>query len=217
VVGYVSEEQQVEAIKKWWKENGKAVIAGIVLGLVILFGGRAWIEYRQEQAEEASAQYAELMAAKEQGNAALAVQKGEAVLKEYASTPYGALAALALAQIELERGDVAAARTHLQWAMDNARQEGVRHVARLRLGRVLIAEGNWDAALALVPASGTEGFTAAYEELKGDAYVAKGDVGQAREAYRKALEALGPTAPNRALLQMKLDDLGEANQQEQVS
>lgn len=215
--GYVSEQEQVEALKKWWKENGKAVLAGVVLGLGILFGGRAWIDYRDTQAEKASGQYAQLMAAKERGDAAMAVQKGEEILKDYSSTPYAALAALALAEVKREQGDLAAARTQLQWVTDNAKQAGIKHVARLRLGRVLISEGNPDAALALVPAGDAEGFTAAYEELKGDAYVAKGDVAQARTAYQRALDALEPAAPNRALLQMKLDDLGAGSKQEQVS
>lgn len=215
--GYVSEQEQVEALKKWWKENSKAILAGVVLGLAILFGGRAWIDYRHTRAEAASEQYAALMAAAERGDQAAAVQKGEEVLKDYASTPYAALAALALAEIRLEQGDAAVARGHLQWAADHAKQAGIQHIARLRLGRVLISEGNADAALALVPAGEADGFAAAYEELKGDAYVAKGDEAQARAAYRKALDALEPAAPNRALLQMKLDDLGGAAQQEQVS
>lgn len=215
--GYVSEQEQVEALKKWWKENGKAVLAGVVLGLGILFGGRAWIDYRHTQAEKASGQYAELMAAKERGDNAVAVQKGEEILKDYSSTPYATLAALALAEVKLAQGDTAAARTQLQWVADNAKQAGIKHVAQLRLGRVLISEGNPDAALALVPMGDTEGFAAAYEELKGDAYVVKGDIAQARAAYQKALDALEPTAPNRALLQMKLDDLGAAPKQEQVS
>ena len=31
---YTTEEQQVEVIKEWWKENGTSVIAGTVIGLV---------------------------------------------------------------------------------------------------------------------------------------------------------------------------------------
>lgn len=215
--GYVSEQEQIETLKKWWKENGKAVLVGVVLGLGILFGGRMWIDYRHDQAEKASGQYTQLMAAKDRGDNTAAVRKGEEILKDYPSTPYAVLTALALAEIKLEQGDLAAARTQLQWATDNAKQAGIKHVARLRLGRVLISEGNPDAALALVPTDDAEGFVAAYEELKGDAYVTKGDIAQARAAYQKALTVLDPIAPNRALLQMKLDDLGEAPRQEQAS
>jgi predicted negative regulator of RcsB-dependent stress response len=217
VEGYVSEQERVEAIKKWWKENGTAVIVGIVLGLAILFGGRAWIEHRETQAEQASLAYSELLQAMEARDTAAALARAERILQDYSGTGYAALAALASARLHQEQGDAAGARSNLQWVLDNSRRAELRNVARLRLGRLLIAAGEVREALALAQGAADPGFEAAYEELQGDAYVALGEIDQARAAYRRALALLEPAGRSRALVQMKLEDLGPGAEGEQVS
>jgi predicted negative regulator of RcsB-dependent stress response len=217
-VSYETDQERVEAIKKWWKENGKAVIVGVVLGIGILAGGRGWMDYQRGQAEQASVRYGELIAAAERNDTALAVAQGEHIIDQYGRTPYGALSGLVIARLKLEEGDAAAARAYLEQVMQSARQEELRQIARLRLGRLLLGEGDADGALALVAEAGgrAEPFRAAYEELRGDALLAKGQVEEARSAYRNALALLAPTADRRALLQLKLDDLG-GTQEEQLS
>ncbi|MDE2089320.1 MAG: tetratricopeptide repeat protein, partial [Gammaproteobacteria bacterium] len=143
--------------------------------------------------------------------AALAL--GENLVRRFPSTPYAALAALTLADMDLEIKNFTAARTYLHWVMDHARQPGLRRVARLRLAQVLQAEGKTDAALAMLQQAKPGPFAAAYDELEGDLYRAQGKLGNARAAYRKALDALPANAGNRALLQTKLDDVAAAGAQ----
>ncbi len=204
---YRSEDEQVEALKKWLKENGKSVIAGLVIGLGVVLGWRGWQDHQERQAQRASADFEQMMSAVQRKENESALKEGELIKKEYGSTPYAALSSLALARISLEQGDPAGAKAQLGWAMQHADSEEIRHIARLRLARVLFGTDEHDAALDLVAAVEPGGFAAAYEELKGDLYKVRGQVDDARLAYTKALAA---GTRNRDLVQMKLNDLGSA-------
>ncbi len=202
------EQEELEKLKRWWKTYGNALLLGIALGLAILFGNKYWSDYRQRQAEAASALYDELLVQVEKKSYDDARQAAQRLLDEYASTPYAGLAALTLARVSYESQQPEEARRHLRWAVDHARDAGVRHVARLRLGRLLAAAGELDAALALSEVKDVAGFEAEYAELRGDLLAAKGDNAGARAAYSQALAQTSEAAPYRAVLQMKLDSLG---------
>ena len=207
---YTTEEQQVEAIKKWWHDNKWSVIGGIAVGIAALWGGRAWVENQNTFAEAASMQYQSMLENISRGNDDEAASQGAQLLGQFSDTPYAALASLALAKIKLEAGDTTAASSHLRWALDNSTQEPVKHEARLRLARLLLAEAKYDDALATLNPADAGSYLAEYEALKGDVYVAQGKPESARTAYTRALTAMDPRMQGRDLLQMKLDDLGPA-------
>lgn len=204
---YESEEQQVEALKKWWRENGRFVIAGLVVGAATIFGWRAWVSHQQEQAAAAAAQQTELNAALQAGDTEKVQNLGTALLTQYADTPSAVHAALALAKLAADQRDYAAAQEHLQWALDNAADEPLQLIARLRLAHVLLAQDNATAALQKLGLAEPGEFTGLYAEARGDAYVALGDVAMARSAYEEALAALEPSVGDRSLLEMKLNEL----------
>jgi len=207
---YSTEEQQVEAIKKWWHDNKWSVIGGIAVGIAALWGGRAWIENQNTYAESASMQYQLMMENLSRGKTDEAANEGAQLLGQYVGTPYAALASLALAKIKLEAGDVVSASSHLRWALDNASQESVKQEARLRLARLLLADAKYDEALSMLNITDTGSYLVEYETLKGDVYVAQGKPEFARTAYTRALGAVESRVQGRGLLQMKLDDLGPA-------
>lgn len=207
---YTTEEQQVEAIKKWWHDNKWSVIGGVVIGISALWGGRAWLDNQQAYAEAASANYQVMLEHMSRGSIEDASTQGALLLGQFADTPYSALAALAMATIKLDAGDAAAASSHLRWALDNSEEPAVKHEARLRLAKLLLAEAKFDEALALLTVADTGVYTAAYEELRGDIHLAAGQPEAARTAYTRALVALTPAERGRELLQMKLDNLGAA-------
>jgi len=206
---YATEEEQVEAIKKWWKQNGKSVLGGVLIGVAVLYGGKMWFEQRNTHIEIASAEYEAMIQDLNQDKNNEAADRGAAILGQYADTAYGELTALAMAKIKVDENDLVAAKSHLQWALDNAKQEEIKRIARLRLARVLNAEGKYDEALQLLSVTKVDKFAAAYDELKGDIYVAKGDNKQARNHYDLALQSLEPTSRARRYIEMKLDDLGQ--------
>jgi predicted negative regulator of RcsB-dependent stress response len=99
--------------------------------------------------------------------------------------------------------------------MDNSDQEQIKHLARLRLGRILLAEKKFDEALQLVESVKPGNYQASYEELKGDIYVAKGQTEQAQIAYNTALQSLEPGSRLRQYIEMKIDDLGKTKSTEE--
>lgn len=206
---YETEEQQVEALKKWWKDNSKSVIGGVIIGVGVLLGGRAYIQQTHQHVELASASFEAMMMDMEQNKNTEAADLGAQILGQYVDTPYAAMASLALAKIKLDEGDLATAKTHLRYALDHSEKDEVKHVVRLRLARLLLTEGKHDEAIQLLNSVEPGVFKSSYEELKGDVYLALGKVNEARNAYNIALATLEPTSRNRTFLQMKIDDLGE--------
>jgi predicted negative regulator of RcsB-dependent stress response len=206
---YRTEEEQVEAIKKWWRENKWSLVGGIVIGVGALWGSRLWLDNRDAFTAAASAEYQMMLQQVSGDQTEQAAEQAAQLLGQYADTPYAALAALVLAKIKLEEGDAVAASSHLRWTLDNAEQETVRHEARLRLARLLLAQDKGGEALTLLNAVDAGAYEADYQQLKGDIQLAVGQSGAARTAYTRALAVLAPTAPSRQLLQVKLDDLGE--------
>jgi len=206
---YTTEEQQVEAIKKWWRENKLSIIGGVIIGIAALWGGRTWIAGQNAHAEAASDIYQVMMAKMSSGSLEEAAADGSTLLGQFSDTPYAALASLALAKIKVEQGDLDAAASHLNWALNNSEQEELKKVVTLRLAELKLARGDTAGALAQLNTIASPGsFAAAYEQLKGDILVAEGKREEGRAAYVRALAAMAPTAPGRRLLQMKLDDLG---------
>lgn len=202
---HFTEDEQAERLKQWWKQNGTSVIAGAVLGLSIIFGVNYWRDYRDNRAESASGLFTLMSTEYAGGRAEAARAAGGRLLEEYADTPYAAKAALFLARVSYENGQSSRAREHLQWALEQARDPATQHTARLRLARVLLGEGDIDAAARLVTVSDRGAFASQYLELEGDLAMSRGDPGAAGEAYRRALASLPPGSGFAEFLNMKLD------------
>jgi predicted negative regulator of RcsB-dependent stress response len=206
---YESDREQVEALRKWWKENGGSIIIGVVLGLGAVVGWRTWRGYEQAQAVKGSVAYQRLVDLAAGGDRQQAVAQGEFLIADQPGSVYAGLAALLLAKVAAEQGDLGDAARRLEWVAATPPVPELEPVARLQLARVRLAEGKLEEALALTAAAVPEEFGALYAEVRGDILVARGEPESAREAYRRALEQLEQDAPTRALVQMKLDDLGD--------
>lgn len=202
---YQTEEEQVEAIKKWWKENGKSVVGGIVLGFAIIGGWQGWQGYQANQGETASIVFDAMRQAVRNGEQAEAIEDGKRLIGEYGSTAYASFAALELARLAYQRSEKAAAREHLQWVVESAPDPAISELARLRLGRLLLDMGEQDALAGLLQAQPLPAFAGEFAALRGDLERARGDQAAAREAYREALTA---GVQNGSLLRMKLVDVG---------
>ncbi|HBA64999.1 MAG TPA: hypothetical protein DCZ48_02255 [Methylococcaceae bacterium] len=203
---YETEEEQVEALKRWWKENGRSTITGVIVGIVIIVGWNIWQDYKQNQALQASALYAQLLNAQNEGNLESAEKIAERIQDQFGGTAYSDYAGLFDAKIKVQQGDLAAAKQSLEVVAKKGSDE-IAQVARLGLIRILLAKGEYEQGLQMIAeAKYSDGFSGAYEELKGDLYVALDRLGEARTAYQAALRS-GHKSP---LLQFKLDDITEA-------
>ncbi len=212
--GYVTEEQQVEALKKWWAQNGKSVIAVVIIALAGFFGGRAWFDHKHRTAETASITYQNMQFASQRQDVVAVTKLGNELVTSFGSTPYAAMASLMMARINLQQGKHDAAIAHLKWVLTNSSEEGVHHLARIRLAGVLLDQGKADEALATLDVKEQGNYVALYENVRGDSYTAKADKDAAREAYLKALLSMPADSPLRPLVQMKLDDLGKPGPQQ---
>ncbi len=202
---YETEEQQIEALKKWWKENSSSLLIGLAIGLAAIAGWKTFTDYTRDHSQQASDMYIAVNEQVKQNNFT-DKNKLESLTSEYKDTPYAALAALSVAKYYYEKGEVEAAIKQLQWAEQNTDVEETRHIARLRLATVYIADSRLEQAEALLNQAYPAEFTARYEELKGDLYVAMGDDQQARAAYDKAILAQGLTVT--PWLKMKRNNVG---------
>lgn len=210
---HYSDDEELQKLKTWWKTYGNPLLLGVALGVAVIWGNKYWTEYKNQQAEAASTLYDKLLADYRNKAFDTARESGGKLMEEYGATPYAGLAAMLLARISFDMDKIEDARRKLRWALDNASDEGTRHVARLRLARILANANEVDAALALLDVSDIAGFEADYYELRGDLAAAKGEKRRAREAYREALKHLNQFSSYRLVLNMKLDNLGlEAEQ-----
>lgn len=211
----LSEKEQLEAMRNWWRENGRYIISGVVLGVALLIGFNYWGNQKEQEALEASAAYEALLNDIAEGDADAAREKASNLQEAYGSTVYAAQARLAMARLYMDKGrdeDAAAElRALLETAGSTDATEAVM-VGRLRLAKILLYQNKPQEAIDLLGGYGDTAFAGRYSETLGDAYVALGQTEDAREAYTVAL-ADDPNAPtvNRTLVQMKINDLPDTS------
>ncbi|MBE0469139.1 MAG: tetratricopeptide repeat protein [Methyloprofundus sp.] len=207
---YETEEEQVAALKDWWKANGSSVISGVVAAAIIIGGWNFWQSYQQDKVKQASAMYEQLLQAQAEDKTESVDKIATKLQAEFGSTAYGAYGLLFQAKEKVKQNDLSAAKAIFEQAIAATDDVEIKHVARTRLIRVLLAQQEYEQGLQIiadVDQSSLGGFAGIYDELKGDVYVAMGQVGEARTAYQSALQA-GQSSP---LLQFKLDDLTAAD------
>ncbi|NOR51942.1 MAG: tetratricopeptide repeat protein [Gammaproteobacteria bacterium] len=205
---YQTDEEQVDAIKEWWDQNGKSVIVGLVIVLGSVFGWNKWNEHQQGLSASASSRY-EMMMAQVEKDPDGAVAMGESLKQEFKGSHYSVLAAMMTAKIEVDRGQLEIAAAELSWAAEQSGNPIFVDLANSRLARVILAQGRADDALAMLAKVKSESFSGIVAEIEGDAYISQGDRTKARGAYQKALAGYADTPNKRSLVQIKLDDLNE--------
>ena len=207
---YASDDEKGEEIKQWWRDNGRAVIIGIVFGTALIFSGRYWLNYQTTLTEQASLNYQHLATSLLDDNNAEADEKVQQLFSEFSSTPYAVFAAFDMAKKAVERDDAEAAKSYLQWVIDHAELTGHISIAQLRLSELLLSESKLDQALELVIQPTSVSFTSLFSEVRGDILVAQGKDSDARAAYQTAMMSLGQGQPRQNILQLKLDDVAIA-------
>lgn len=216
MAAHLTEDEQVESIKRWWADNGKSTVVGVLLVVGGYFGWGAWQDKQQADAEAASVIFQNLsQAVVQQPGQSLSAEKittAQSLATElkdnYPSSLYASQAALFKARLAVEQGELAVAAEELQWVIDKNVDAGVTLIARARLARVLLAQQQYDQALAAVPDQGSGSFKSAFAEIRGDIYVSRNEPAKARPEYEQAMLSLLPDQMDRsALLQIKMDDL----------
>jgi predicted negative regulator of RcsB-dependent stress response len=206
----LEEQEQLDALKQFWKQYGTLIITLAFLALAGFAGVKGWNYYQRGQSEQASALFGKLEEAVRKNDVAQVGSLGAEIIDKYGATAYGPMAALLVARRNYDNGDAAAAATRLQWAIDKARDDEIVALARLRLAGIRLDEKKYDEALALLDAKRAPAFAPLYADLRGDVLAAQGKAAEARAAYKLALEKIPPNSNYRSVVQIKLDALGPA-------
>jgi predicted negative regulator of RcsB-dependent stress response len=206
----LEEQEQIDAIKGWWNQYGKLVMLGVIVFLLTIAAFQGWRYYRAQQADRAATLFMQLDEAERATDAKRVRDIAAQIIDKHGSTQYAGLAALAAAKAGVTTGETEDAKKNLQWAVEHAKDEDMRDVARLRLAGVLLDEKKYDEALKILAVKTGEPYAMLYSDLRGDVLAAAGKPAEARAAYQLALEKSEPNSSYRRLIEIKLDALGEA-------
>lgn len=206
------EQEQLDALKTWWKDNRKWLLATLAAVLVAYAALTYWKSYQGKQAAEASTLYAEVLKQVASNDPKRINDSVAALVAKYSSTAYAPRAQLLAVQANMQAKDFALAKSQLEWVISHASEGGLQDTARLKLSSILLDEKKYDEAMKLLDATHPEAFVGLYADLKGDVLAAQGKTAEARAAYKMALEKMDGKSAYRNLIQLKLDGLGTDSQ-----
>jgi predicted negative regulator of RcsB-dependent stress response len=212
---HLTEEEQVEALKRWWNDHGKKVVSAIAIAIIAYLGWNAWQNQQRLKAEKASATYEQLIKIINQEPGKTMTDSDRGLAKQLASELksgrkdlYAQTAAFFLAKVAVDENKLDDAAAELQWVLTTKPDITTEQITRLRLAKVLTAKQSYDDAIAQIALEPASALSSEYAETRGDIYKLKGDLDKARESYSAALTATNPQQQERyMLLQMKVDDL----------
>ena len=187
---HMQDEADLEAIKRWWDENGKSLIAAVIVAVLGTVGWQQYQGYQGSQAQAASDLYATMFAVQlEEGDAAQLAAAAATLKAEHSHSTYAQFAAMLEARLAVESGDLEAAEGALRWALSAGDSHSdIGQLIQLRLARVLAAAGSEEEALAIL-AQGSDAYPVAYAQAEGDIHLAAGRAEEALAAYRTGRDA----------------------------
>ena len=200
----IEEEQEINQLKDWWKENGKTIIVAFILGVGGMFGWRYWQAHQAEQIAQASAQYDALIYSAQQNEQAKKANI-EQFVQANSKTAYAVFALLDEAKKATEKQDFAAAEANLNQALTQSQDEVLTSIVALRLSSVQFQLGQLDNALTTLNQVKGESFNARKAILTGDIQVAKGDKVSAKNSFEQAQQS--GSQLEQQMAKMKLNNL----------
>jgi predicted negative regulator of RcsB-dependent stress response len=204
----LEEQEKIDELKAWWKQWGNSIIAAIAVFVIVFSGIQWWRSHQQSLVGEAATLFDAVKKAVDEKDTKKVADAAKAIAEKYPASAYAPRAAFIAAKVAFDKGDLAGAKSHLEWAVANAKEDELKSIARLRLAAVLADEKNFDGAIKQLDANTGAGFEAATAAMRGDILFAQGKLSDAKNAYAAALAKTDPQA-DKQLLQLKLDALGE--------
>lgn len=186
---FLTEEEQVERLKQWWKENGRSIIAGVVIGLGVFGSWQGWRAYQIQQAEAGAAAYDAFAARASAGDLGTTLEAESSLRNAFADTAYSNLAAFETARQLVNNNRLDEAAERLQHIYEKGSNVAIRQLARVRLARVLMGQGKLDDAVRLLEGDVPSAYAGEVALLRGDLARLQGDDAAARSAYQQAQAA----------------------------
>lgn len=208
-MSYHDEQESIESLKAWWARWGNLTTWIVLAALVVAAGFNGWNYWQRRQAAEASGLYEQVQKAAAGNDKATMARAAADMEDKFGSAPYAQMSALLAAKTLYAAGDAAGAKAQLQWAVDHAKDDEYKQIAKLRLASLLLDEKAYDAGLALLSGTPVDAFKGLVADRRGDLLAAQGKTADARAAYKLALDGLSQDDQSaRQLVQFKLDALG---------
>lgn len=204
----LEEQEQLDEAKVWWKQHGNKVIWGVTLFLLATAGWRAWTTWERNQSAEASMLFDRAAQSAATGNAKAAKEISAQIMENHARSAYATPAAWLAGRSNYDANDLKSATAQYEYALQHARDDGTKQLARLRLAGLKFEQKDLEGALALLNQDFSPAFVGLAAQLKGDVLMSQGKNSDARTAYKLALEKLGDKSSLKPLVEMRLDALG---------
>lgn len=203
----LSDKEQIELFKKWWKQYGLGILIAIVVGLSLGYGWRYWHQHQAQRNQQGSLMYMQLVGMKDPST-----KQGQALVTSldegYRATPYPSMAHLLLAKQAVDKKQFKVAIQELDWVQQHGTVETFNTLALIRKARILTALKQYDEALRTLSTVDDHSFKAQIEIVRGDIYQARGERDRARRAYSSAQQALSTLGASDPILAMKLVQVG---------
>ncbi len=203
----LQEQEQLATFKAWWERYGNFILTAATLVLLGIAAWNGWGWYERREAAAASAAYDRVLEALGKNDAAKVKELTGSLIQSHGRTVFASMAALHTAKVNHDAGDLAAARSQLQWVIDKSGHEEFTLIARVRLAGVLLDEKNFDEALKVLGGDVPQAHQTAFADRRGDVLLAQGKAAEARAAWQMALDKADAQHPLRQLIQLKLDSV----------
>lgn len=204
----LEEQEKIAELKAWWERYGNLLLTAVTIVMLVISGFYGWRYFQRSQSIEASAMYDQLQNLAAAHDKAKTQEVAGLILERFPRTAFAPLAALVNAKVQVDAGDLKGAKAQLQWVVDNAKDDELKNIARVRLAGVLLDEKSYDEGLKLLEATHPAYFDALYGDRKGDILLAQGKSAEARAAWQDAYAKANEKDPLRQILQLKLDLVG---------
>ncbi len=201
----LDEQEKLGDLKAWWARFGNYVTGAVTVVALLVAANQGWKYYTGKQAAEASTLYFALSDAAGKNETAKAKDAVAQLIEKFPGTGYAPRGALLAAKVAFDAGDLAAAKTHLDWTVANSKEAELVSIARLRLAAVLLDQKQYDAAIAALDAKHSEAFEGLFLDMKGDIFNIQGKAADAKTAYEAAIAKLDPKGSQKQYTQVKLD------------
>ncbi|WP_373019005.1 YfgM family protein [Thiomicrorhabdus sp.] len=208
---YETEEEQVEAIKTWWKKNGTTLLSGLLVVAVAFSGWRYWDQKKTAEASNASATFEVLQMNLQQGTFGEVSRDALKLIQEQPESPYAAAAALMVAKYDFEKGEFDEAKQQLEWVRVNSSDDSLQRIATIRLARMLADNKSFSDAKAMLDGVKTEALLPSergtYDYTSGLIALSQADIDAARDAFKRVVENAEASKSLKGIAQIQLDDL----------
>jgi predicted negative regulator of RcsB-dependent stress response len=205
----LQEQEQIAELKAFWDKYGNLILTALTIVMALLASKNGWEWWQRKQSAEAVVIFEKLDNAAKEKNISVVKDSSGNLLENYKGTAYAPRGALIAAKVFFDAGDLRSAKAQLQWVVDNAREDEFKAAARIRIAGVLLDEKQYPDAIKALEFSAPKSFQPLVADRKGDIYLAQGNAAEAKKSYQSAVDALDDKNPWKAIIQIKLESLGQ--------